>query len=78
MEKEGEIFRWGGKKMDKESQVKSERVVAGRKTEALLRILIFLYLDMLEKSRKTGFCSCARRICSRIRQRLEHFGDALL
>ena len=35
MEKEGEIFRRGGKKMDKESQVKSERVVAGRKTEAL-------------------------------------------
>ena len=32
MEKEGEIFRRGGKKMDKESQVKSERVVAGRKT----------------------------------------------
>ena len=32
MEKEGEIFR---KNMDKESQVKSERAVAGRKTEAL-------------------------------------------
>ena len=31
MEKEGEIFR---KNMDKESQVKSERAVAGRKTEA--------------------------------------------
>ena len=74
MEKEGEMFRWGGKKMDKESQVKSERVVAGRKTEALFRmLLIFPYLDMLEKSRNPGLCSCVKRICSSIRQRLEHF-----
>ena len=66
--------------MDKECQVKSERVVAERKTEALtVRMLLILpYLDLLEKSRKTGFCSCVKRICSRIRQRLEHFGDALL
>ena len=44
------------KKMDKESQVKSERAVAGRKTEALtVRMLLILpYLDLLEKSRKTG------------------------